>query len=197
MGAFNEFLGGGSGCLLLGSLVVSLLVSLHVRSPEGEVIAEELHDEGRVPGCLVFDGNVGVNSLVRLLGKGVELGDSVIKGLLGEVASAVGRVEDLVVEDGKVQGETETDGVRRGEFRHGNVGSGLVGLERLVGRVLALVTGGELGEVTVVVSHPGGQQVGVRRAGGGTWKGQSARLLYLPTPLDQLTSCGRRPCSHR
>lgn len=43
----------------------------------------------------------------------------------------------------------------RGQLGHGDVGSGLVSLERLVGRSVSLVAGGELGEVTVVVTHPG------------------------------------------
>jgi hypothetical protein len=44
--------------------------------------------------------------------------------------------------------------VGRGQLGDGNVRGGLVGLEGLVGRVLALVAGGELGEVTVVVTLP-------------------------------------------
>ena len=38
-------------------------------------------------------------SLVRLLGKRVELGNSVVKGLLGEVASTIRAIEDLVATD--------------------------------------------------------------------------------------------------
>ena len=48
---------------------------------------------------------------VGLLAEAVELGDGVVEGLLGEMAGAVGRVEDLVVEDGEVESEAETDGV--------------------------------------------------------------------------------------
>jgi hypothetical protein len=85
------------------------------------------------------------------------------------VTSSVGRVEDLVadhqhsakrwlrvdsLEDGEVECETKSDGMRRGELGDGNIGSGLVSLEGLVGRVLSLVTGSELGEVSVVISHP-------------------------------------------
>jgi len=105
-----------------------------------EVVTEELHDEGRV--------------LVALLAEGVELGNGVVEGGLGEVASLVGRVQDLVVEDREVQSESETDGVGRGEVSLGNLGGVLVSLERLVGRGLALVTKSELGEVTVVVTLP-------------------------------------------
>jgi hypothetical protein len=64
------------------------------------------------------------------------------------------RVEDLVVEDREVEGQSQSDGVSRRKLGNGDVGSGLVSLERLVGGVFALVTGGELGEVSVVVSHP-------------------------------------------
>lgn len=93
---------GGRGLLRLGGVR---------RRPEGQVIAQELHDERAVA--------------VRLLGKRVKLGNSVVKGLLREVASTVGRVKDLVVEDGEVQGETEADGVGRRELRLGDVGGAL------------------------------------------------------------------------
>lgn len=99
-----------------------------------------MHDKGRI--------------LVALLREGVELRNRVIKGLLCEVAGTVGRVEDFVVEDGEVEGEAETDGVCWGELGDGDVGGGLVGLERLVGAVLALVAGGKLSEIAVVVTHP-------------------------------------------
>jgi hypothetical protein len=80
------------------------------------------------------------------------------------LASLVGRVEDLVVENGEVQCETETDGVGRSKVGGSNIGGGLVGLERLVGRGLALVTNSELGEVTVVVALPV-EEKAVSRAG--------------------------------
>lgn len=64
------------------------------------------------------------------------------------------RQKGYLLEDGEVEGETESDGMRRGELGDGNIGSGLVSLERLVGRVLSLVTSGKLGKVSVVISHP-------------------------------------------
>jgi hypothetical protein len=70
------------------------------------------------------------------------------------VASLVGLVADLVVEDGEVQGEAETDGVGRRKLGLSNLGGSLVSLEGLVGRVLTAVTESELGEVTVVVTLP-------------------------------------------
>jgi len=80
--------------------------------------------------------------------------NGVIECLLGQLASLVGRVEDLVVEYGEVQREAETDGMGGGQILGSNIGGGFVCLEGLVGRSLALITHGELGEVTVVVALP-------------------------------------------
>lgn len=59
--------------------------------------------------------------LVALLRQGVELCDGVVECLLGEVARAVGRVEDLVVENAEVERETEADGVRGRQLCDGDV----------------------------------------------------------------------------
>ena len=42
------------------------------------------------------------------------------------MARTVGRVKNLVVEDGEVEGETKTDGVGRGEISLGNIGGVLI-----------------------------------------------------------------------
>jgi hypothetical protein len=81
-------------------------------------------------------------------------GNGIIESLLGKVAGLIGSIEDLVVEDGEVQGESETDGVGRRELGLSNLGGSLVGFKGLVGRILALVSDGELGEVTVVITLP-------------------------------------------
>jgi hypothetical protein len=80
------------------------------------------------------------------------------------VASLVRGVEDLVVEDGEIEGETQADGVRRRQLSLRNLGGSLVGLERLVGGVLAAVTDGELGEVTVIVTLPIVEELGTANA---------------------------------
>jgi len=59
--------------------------------------------------------------------------------LLGQGASLLRLVEDLVVEDGEVQGKAQADWVGGRQLRHGLVLSGLVGLERLVRGALAVV----------------------------------------------------------
>ena len=81
-------------------------------------------------------------------------GNGVIKRLLGKVAGLIRGVQDLVVEDGEVQGESEADRVGGRKLGLSDLGGSLVGLERLVGGILPLVTNGELGEVAVVVALP-------------------------------------------
>ena len=80
--------------------------------------------------------------------------DGIVKGLLGKVAGLIGGVQDLVVEDGEVEGEAKADGVGGGQVGLGNLSGVLVGLKGLVGRLVALVANGELGKVTVVVTLP-------------------------------------------
>ena len=84
------------------------------------------------------------------------------------MTSTVGRVEYLVVEDGDVEGKAKADGVCGWEFGDGNVGSSLVSLEGLVGGLLSLIAGGELGEVTVAVTlHLVVEDFGFASGGGG------------------------------
>lgn len=55
--------------------------------------------------------------------------DSVVKRLLSEMTSLVWRVEDLVVEDGKVQRKTETDGMSRSEIGGSDLGGSFIGFQ--------------------------------------------------------------------
>lgn len=94
------------------------------------------------------------------------------------MAGTVGRIKDLVVKDGEVEGQTQADGVGRRQLGLGDIGSALRGFENssvadrflyvavgdgnsylvsLVGGSggnLALLAGRELGEVAVVVALP-------------------------------------------
>lgn len=106
------------------------------------------------PASCIFEVHGERRVLVRVLGKCVGLGDSIVKGLLGQVAGTVGRVEDLAVEHGKFKHKTKIDRVGWRELSDGNVGGGLVSLEGLVSRAFPFVASGELGEVTVLVTHP-------------------------------------------
>jgi len=140
LGLFGRGRGSLGGLGLLGLALwgaFSSIVGLG-GSPESEVVTEKLHDESGI--------------LVALLGKGIELGDGVVKRLLGKMASLIRGIEDLVVEHTEVQSETKTDGVRRCKVGLRDLGSSLVRLERLVGRSLALVANSKLGEVTMVIT---------------------------------------------
>ncbi len=97
---------------------------------------------------------MGVSSERKRREPGPLTSNSIIESLLGEVASLIWGVENLVVEDGEVQGKTKTDWVSWGKIALGNLGSGLVSLEGLVGGLLALVANGKLSEVAVVITLP-------------------------------------------
>lgn len=107
LGCFGGLLLSGLGLLLGGSLAGGLSLGAVRRRPEREVVPEKLHDEGGVA--------------VRFLREGVELRNGVVKRLLGKVAGAVGRVQDLVVEDREVEGQAEANGVRRRELCLGDI----------------------------------------------------------------------------
>lgn len=79
------------------------------RSPQSQVVTEELHDQSAIT--------------IRLLRERVEFCNSIVKSLLGQVASSVRRVQNLVVENREIEGETKTDGVGRGKLSLRNVRS--------------------------------------------------------------------------
>lgn len=116
-----------------------------------QVVSQQLHDQRRV--------------FVAFLAKGVEFSNGIVEGLLGKMTGLIGRVQDLVVEDRKVQGETQSNGVGWGEIGLSNFGRSFVCLERLVRRFLTLVGSSELGEVAVVVTLPAKTSVAFRWAG--------------------------------
>lgn len=105
-----------------------------------QIVSQQLHDQCRI--------------LVAFLAEGVELGNGVVKCLLGEVTCLIGRVEDLVVEDREVQGETKSDGMGGSKIGLSDLGGSLVRFERLVRRFLALIGSSEFSEVAVVVTLP-------------------------------------------
>ena len=80
--------------------------------------------------------------------------NGIIKSKLGQVASLVRGVKDLIVEDREVKSQTETDGVSGSKVGLGDFSGSLVGLEGGVGSALTAVTDGELGKITVVVTLP-------------------------------------------
>ena len=127
---------------------------MELRGPESQVVPQQLHDQGGV--------------LVLILIQGVDLSDGVLEGLLGELDGLVGVVEDLVLEDGVVQTETETDGVGGVQLARGEVGGLLVGSGGLLGSLGEGLVGGELSQVPVVISlHLVEENLGLSRGGRG------------------------------
>lgn len=80
--------------------------------------------------------------------------NGVIKSLLGKMAGLVWRVENLVVEDRKVECKAKADGVSGRKLGGRDLSRCFVCLQRLVGRCFALISQSELGKVTVVVALP-------------------------------------------
>ena len=71
---------------------------------------------------------------------------------LGELASLLGRVEDLIVEDGEVERQTEADGMRGLHLGLSNLEGLLVSLLRIFENLCSSVTHSHLGEVPVIIS---------------------------------------------
>ena len=71
-----------------------------------------------------------------------------MKYLLGQLASLLGRVQDLVVEHREVEGQTQPDGVGGLHLLLGDLEGLLVGLLRLLEDGFAVVARGNLGEVS-------------------------------------------------
>jgi hypothetical protein len=115
---------------------------LQIRGPEGKVVAEQLHDQRGI--------------LVGVLVDVIEFSDGIIEGLLGELARALRGIQDLVVEDREVEGKAEADGVCGRKVNDSDVGGLLVGIEGVLGGVLAVLTSGKLSQVAVVVTLPAG-----------------------------------------
>ncbi len=125
-----------------------------------QVVTEQLHDKGRVLVALLTERVefyvTSQSSVLQYLSDTKRTGNRVIESLLREVASLIGGVQDLVVENGEVEGETEADGVRGRQLGLRNFGGSLVCIQRLVGRLLSSVTDGELGKVSVIITLPRG-----------------------------------------
>lgn len=72
---------------------------IEIRCPQGQIVTQKLHDGGWVTILILFQS--------------VQVCNSIIEGLLGELARDVGTVQDLIVEDWVVKGQAQANGVRR------------------------------------------------------------------------------------
>jgi len=69
-------------------------------------------------------------------------------------ASTVRRVEDFIIENRKVEGQSKTNRVRWREFDHGNVACSFVSYQTVLSCLLSVIACGELCQVPVVISLP-------------------------------------------
>lgn len=69
-------------------------------------------------------------------------------------ASTVWRVEDFIIENWKIKGQSQTNGVRWREFNHGNVASSFVRYQTVLCCLLPVIACGKLCQVPVVISLP-------------------------------------------
>lgn len=72
--------------------------------------------------------------------------------LLGQMARALGRLQDLVVKHGKVERKAQPDGVRGCQLGKGNILGGAVRCQCVLCSLLAFSMGLELGQISVVVT---------------------------------------------
>ena len=117
---------------ILNGVVVVIIILLF---PEGEVFLEELND------------GLGITEVVFF--ELVDLVEGLLERLVGDLASLLVVLHDLVLEHGEVKGETESDGVAG--LESDAVGF-VVGLEGIVLDLLEVVTLGVLSDVAVVVT---------------------------------------------
>ena len=75
---------------------------MHVGRPKREIISEKLHNESAI--------------LIALLLKIVYLAYSVIERLFRQLARLLRIIHNLVIEDGEIERQAETNGMSDGEF---------------------------------------------------------------------------------
>jgi len=109
-----------------------------LRSPEQEVVTQQLHDQGGV--------------LVILVLHAVEVGDGLVEGGSGHGAGFLRVLLNFIVEYGMVQSQAELKGVSAREGALSMLRCFRVSCECLLGSCVLLVLSGELGDVTEVVS---------------------------------------------
>ena len=120
---------------LVSSQVIDGVVTLLFLLPEGEVLLEELDDA------------LGVTEVVLL--ELINLVESLLEGVVSDLASLGVILEDFVVEDREVKGETKLDGVASGKVDLIGLFVGFLGL---LLDILELSLLGVLGDVAVVIS---------------------------------------------
>merc|ERR1719433_2491169 len=115
-----------------------LCLTLSIRSPQGQIVTEQLHDERGI--------------FVRVLAHIVELRNSILEGCASHLARLFRVRQHLILEDGIIQCQAKADGMCDCQILLCDILSILVGLTCLLCSTALLVTFRELGDITVVVS---------------------------------------------
>ena len=114
----------------------SVPCSFLVRSPQGEVISQKLHDQCRV--------------LVRVLCNVVKFCNGILKGCASHFARFIRIIQHLVHEDRIVQSQTKANGVSDSQVLPRNLCCCSIGFACFLGCFALLVTAPELRNVTWV-----------------------------------------------
>merc|ERR1719336_2524451 len=115
-----------------------LIATLSIRSPQGQIITKQLHDERGI--------------FVGILAHIVKLCNSILEGRASHLARLFWVRQHLILEDRVVQCQAKADGMRDRQILLSDILSILVGLTCLLSSTTLLVTVRELGDVAVVVS---------------------------------------------
>ena len=150
-----------------------LSLSSGIRSPQGEIVPQQLHDQGAVLVAVLVEGVQLGNGIIECLIEdqryslpGSALCERLRVYLLSELTSLIRRGHDFVVENREIQSEAQSDGMSGLHGRFCNVEGILVGLLGVVNHGLPGVTIGNLSKVPVVVSlHLQVEDLGLSVAG--------------------------------
>ena len=123
-----------SCCLPAMRLSASITCFL-VRSPEGQVVSQQLHDQRRI--------------LVGVFCNVVKLCNRILKRCAGHLASFIRIIQHLVHEDRVVQGQAKANGMCHQQIFFGHVSRLSICLPCLLGRFALLVTAAELCDVSL------------------------------------------------
>ena len=110
---------------------------LLVRSPEGQVVSQKLHDQSRI--------------FVGVLCHVVKLCNGILKGCAGHFASFIWVIQHLVHEDRVVQSQAKADWMCDQQVFLCHFGRFCICLSGLFCRLALVITSAELGNVAVVV----------------------------------------------
>merc|ERR1740139_434204 len=108
-----------------------------IRRPQGQIIAQQLQDQRGI--------------FVRVLCHVVKLGNCIFESCASHLARLIWIGEHLILEDRKVQCQTQADGMCHSQIGLCDFLRFLISLPGIIRRCCFLVTCGELGNVTVVV----------------------------------------------